>query len=173
MQSTPSSRGHVSSRAVVLTFAAVALAGASSGCNNSEAATKAAPSDAPRTSGPGKARIDADNYVVEAKSTGPAKAGQESTIEISLTTKGDYHINKQYPYKFKTADPPPDGVTFPKPTLMRADGTFDEKTGKFKVPFVATKAGKATIGGTFSISVCSDANCIMDKQNIDVDVDVK
>lgn len=107
MQSTPSSRGSVSSCAVVLTFAAVALAGAaSSGCKNSEAATKAPPSDAPRTSGPGKARIDADNYVVEAKSTGPVKAGQESTIEISLTTKGEYHINKQYPYKFKTANPP-------------------------------------------------------------------
>jgi hypothetical protein len=168
MHSTPSSRG---GRAVVLTFAAVALAAGTSGCKSSEAATKT--TDAPVKNTPGKSRIDADNYVVEAKASGPAKAGQEATIEINLTTKGDYHINKQYPYKFKTADPPPDGVTFPKPTLLRADGTFDEKTGKFKVPFVATKAGKATIGGTFSISVCSDANCIMDKQNVDVDVDVK
>jgi hypothetical protein len=174
MQSTHSSRGHTPCGAIVLTFAAVALAGAaSSGCNQSEAATRATPGDAPKTNGPGKARIDADNYVVEAKAVGPAKVGQESTIEINLTTKGDYHINKQYPYKFKTADPPPAGVTFPKPTLLRADGTFDEKTGKFKVPFVAAKAGKVTIGGTFSVSVCSDANCIMDKQNVDVDVDVK
>jgi len=123
-------------------------------CNKSEAATKAAPSDAPQTHGPGKARIDADNYVVEAKATGSAKAGQESTIEISLTTKGDYHINKQYPYKFKTADPPPDGVTFPKPTLMRADGTFDEKSGKFKVPFVATRPARRPSAGR-SRSACA------------------
>ena len=172
MQSTHSSRGHTPS-AMALTFAAIALSAvATSGCNKSEAATKADPGDANKAAGPGKARIDADNYVVEAKA-GPAKAGQESSIEINLTTKGDYHINKQYPYKFKLTEPLPDGVTFPKPTLMRADGAFEEKRASFKVPFVAAKAGKATVAGTLSFSVCSEANCIMDKQNIDVDVDVK
>jgi len=165
MQPSPSS--------VAFTAVALALALGGAGCNTSEAATKSSSSAEPTHAKPGKARIDADNYIVEAKVTAPAKAGQESSIEINLTTKGDYHINKQYPYKFKTSDPAPEGVTFPKPTLLRADGTFEEKTGKFKVPFVAAKAVKTTIGGTFSISVCSDANCIMDKQNIDIDVDVK
>ncbi|HVY46409.1 MAG TPA: hypothetical protein VHB21_11045, partial [Minicystis sp.] len=116
---------------------------------------------------------DADNYVVDARPAGAAKAGEASAIDVVLTTKGDYHINKQYPYKFKLADPAPAGVTFPKPVLVRADGSFDEKTAKFHVPFVASKSGKVTVGGTFSLSVCSDANCIMDKQNVDVDVDVK
>jgi hypothetical protein len=166
MQPSPSSIASVS-----CALALVVAAGA--GCSNSEAATKSTSAGTTALSKPGKARIDADNYVVEAKVVTPAKAGQESSIEINLTTKGDYHINKQYPYKFKVADPAPAGVTFPKPMLQRADGTFDEKTGKFKVPFVAAKAGKTTIGGTFSISVCSDANCIMDKQAVDVDVDVK
>jgi DsbC/DsbD-like thiol-disulfide interchange protein len=64
-------------------------------------------------------------------------------------------------------------VTYPKPILQRADGTFEEKKGSFKVPFTAAKAGPVTIAGTLSLSVCSDANCIMDKVPLEVAVDVK
>ncbi len=41
------------------------------------------------------------------------------------------------------------------------------------MPFVAAKAGKATISGTLLLSVCSDANCIMDKVPLELTVDVK
>ena len=64
-------------------------------------------------------------------------------------------------------------MTFPKPILQRADGSFEEKKGYFKVPFTAAKAGKVTLGGTLYLSVCSDANCIMDKVPLEVAVDVK
>ena len=92
---------------------------------------------------------------------------------MRLTTKGEYHLNKQYPYKFKVAEPAPEGVTFPKPLLERGDGSFEEKSCAFKVPFVAAKSGKAVVGGTLSMSVCSDANCVMDKQAVEVAVDVQ
>jgi hypothetical protein len=38
---------------------------------------------------------------------------------------------------------------------------------------MAAKAGKYTIAGTFYLSVCSEANCIMDKAPLEVSVDVK
>ncbi|MFO0757023.1 MAG: hypothetical protein U0359_11055 [Byssovorax sp.] len=164
------------SRSTSSTFSFVALAAlgfaVSLGCGKSEAAQDrgAKPEAAPVAAG---AKAETDNYVAEMKASGSYAAGKEGTVEVTLKTKGDYHINKQYPYKFKIAEPAPDGVTFPKPMLKREDGTFEEKTGSFKLPFTVAKAGRAKIAGTFSISVCSDANCVMDKVALEVDVDVK
>jgi hypothetical protein len=118
-------------------------------------------------------KAESDNYIAEMKAGGGYKAGAEGAVEVTLTPKGSYHTNAQYPYKFKVADPPADGVSYPKPVLARADGNFEEKRGSFKVPFVVAKAGKATVGGTLFLSVCSDANCIMDKVALEVPVDVK
>ena len=89
-----------------------------------------------------------------------------------LTTKNGHHTNAQYPYKFKL-DAAPEGVTFPKPILQRADGTFDETKGHFKVPFTAAKPGKVTISGTLYLSVCSDAHCIIEKEPLQLPVDVQ
>lgn len=161
----------VSGTLCLVTFGVLAFA-VSSGCGKSEAAPSrgASPEAAPIAAG---AKSETETFVAEIKGTGSYAAGSEGTVEVTLSPKGGYHINAQYPYKFKLNDPAPDGVSYPKPVLQRADGTFDEKRGMFKVPFKASKAGKVTIGGTFSLSVCSDANCIMDKVALEVAVDVK
>jgi hypothetical protein len=155
----------------LLVAGGMAVAVGAVGCGKSEAAT--ARPGSTETPAVGGARADTESYAVEIKAGGPYKAGAEGMVEVTLTPKGGYHTNDQYPYKFKAADPPPDGVTFPKPVLQRADGSFEKARGSFRVPFVAAKAGKFTIGGTLSLSVCSDANCIMDKVPLDVPVDVK
>jgi hypothetical protein len=155
---------------LLLVGAALAVA---AGCGRSEAAQPrkvAAENTTQVGAGP---KAETDNYIAEIKANGSYKAGAEGTVEVILVAKGSYHTNEQYPYKFRTADPAPDGVTFPKPVLQRADGSFDKAKGTFKVPFVAAKAGKVTISGTLSLSVCSDANCIMDKVPLEVAVDVK
>jgi len=156
--------------AFALTAAAFGLA---AGCSKSEAAPARGGAAHESTAVTGGPRAETDNYIAEIKASGDYKAGAEGVVEVTFATKGDYHINKQYPYKFKATDPAPEGVSFPKPLLQRADGTFDEKKGSFKVPFVVAKSGKAHIAGTLSLSVCSDANCIMDKVALEVDVDVK
>ncbi|MDI1445308.1 hypothetical protein [Polyangium sp. 6x1] len=143
-----------------------------SGCGRSEAATQRGDETnvAAVAKGP---KAESDTYAVEMKATGPYAAGKEGSLEITIVPKGAYHMNDQYPYKFKLVDPAPEGVTYPKPLLKREDGTFNEKKGSFKVPFVASRAGKAKIGGTLSMSVCSAANCVMEKVDLEVDVDVK
>ena len=158
-------------------FSLVALMGLAfalaAGCSKSEAAPARGSSAPEGTAVTGGPKAETENYIAEIKAVGDYKAGSEGTVEISFSTKGDYHINEQYPYKFKAADPAPEGVKFPKPILQRADGSFEKKKGSFKVPFVAAKSGKATISGTLSLSVCSDANCIMDKVPLELAVDVK
>jgi hypothetical protein len=160
-------------KATLTTVCLVALgAVAAAGCNKSEAAPKPG-GQVENLVVAGGAKAETENFVAEIKPAGAAAAGKEGTVEVTLVPKGGYHTNAQYPYKFKLADPAPEGVTYPKPVLQRADGTFDEKKGFFRVPFVASKAGKVTIGGTLHLSVCSEANCIMDKVPLEVAVDVK
>jgi hypothetical protein len=143
-----------------------------SGCSKSEAAPARGSSREAVPVGAGP-KAETETYVVEMKATGACKAGAECLVEVTLVPKAAYHTNAQYPYKWKAPDPAPEGITYPKPILQRADGAFEEKRASFKVPFVVAKSGSATIGGTLSLSVCSEANCIMDKVPLEVAVDVK
>jgi hypothetical protein len=140
-------------------------------CSKSEAATSrgSVAENVPVAAGQ---KSETESYVAEIVASGSYRAGAEGTVDVTLVPKGGYHTNAQYPYKFKVADPPAEGVAYPKPLLQRTDGAFEEKKGAFKLPFVAQKKGKATVGGTLSLSVCSDANCIMDKVPLEVTVDV-
>lgn len=163
------------SRRVYLTAGvAFALVAQMLGCSKSEAAPSRSThaSSAEAAGVQGGPRTDNEKYTAEIKASGAYKLGTEGVVDVVLTPKGGYHINAQYPYKFKVTDPAPEGVTFPKAILVRADGSFEEKKGSFRVPFVAAKAGKISVGGTLYLSVCSDANCIIEKEPLEVAVDV-
>jgi hypothetical protein len=150
------------SRATGLFFGSLALLAIPSLAAGSDAASPLA-----------DAKVDRDAYTCEIVGGGSYQAGTEGSVKITLVAKGDRHINKDYPHKFTTTDPAPEGVTYPKPVLTKADGSFDEKQGGFTLPFTAAKAGKTRIGGTFRFSVCNDSQCLMEKADLAVDVDVK
>jgi hypothetical protein len=116
-------------------------------------------------------KIETDSYLVEISAGSPSRAGVPSSVRVSLTAKAGYHINDQYPYRFR-ASPPVDGVSYPKPVLERADGQFEEKTGTFQLPFVASHAGQFPVGGVLSLSVCSPTSCIVKKAPLTVTVSV-
>jgi hypothetical protein len=151
--------------------ALVALSAAA--CSQSEAATPRGPTTETAAAPAKGPKIDTEAYTVEMKATGKYKAGQEGTVEVTLVPKPPYKINDKYPIKFKLSDPAPEGVKFPKAVLKREDGTVDDKKALFKVPFIAEKAGKAKVSGVLYMSCCTDANCLMDKQEVEAVVDVE
>lgn len=153
---------------MALTGLAFAVA---SGCSKSEAAP--APSKESPAQVAGAAKFDKDQYIVEFKAPSSCSAGKECKAEISLAPKGDFHINDKYPIKFKAPDALPEGLSFTKSVVKREDGSFAEKKGTLPVAFTIAKAGKVKVGGTFSFSVCSDANCVMDKVDLEVEVEAK
>jgi hypothetical protein len=132
----------------------------------------AAPSDGPADASVSKAKSDEAHYVAEIKPEGPYAVGKEGLVEVVVAAKGDYKLNPQFPIKFKL-DKPSDGISLPKDVLRREDGTFDERGGNFKVPFTAARAGKFTIAGTMSISVCNEKRCLMEKVPLDLEVTVQ
>ncbi len=121
---------------------------------------------------PASVKLETENYLVEIAAVGPFKVGAEGTAKVTLTAKGVYHINPQYPYRFKAATPPK-GVSYPKPVLQRADGQFEEKRAVFKLAFVATEVGNFNVGGTLHMSVCSEGSCLVEKAPLDVNVSVQ
>lgn len=108
------------------------------------------------------AKIETDSYLVEISAGGPSRAGAAASVRVFLTAKAGFHINDQYPYRFRAAAPV-DGVSYPKPVLERADGHFEEKTASFQLPFVASRAGQFSVGGVLNLSVCSPTSCIVQK----------
>jgi hypothetical protein len=121
---------------------------------------------------PTSTKLETDTFLAEITTTGPYKSGEAGGVRVSLTTKGAFHINGQYPYRFKTAVPA-EGVSYPKPVLERTDGQFEEKKAVFNVPFVASHAGKFDIGGVFHMSVCSAGSCVVQKAPLEVSVNVQ
>lgn len=168
MHTTSNRRNRTIGTLCLVALAALSFTVASG--SSSEAAP--APSkDAPAQVG--AAKFDKDQYVVEFKAPSSCKAGSECKAEISLKSKGEFHINDKYPLKFKAPDSPPEGLSFTKALLKKEDGKFGEKDGTLPVGFTATKAGKVKVSGVFSFGVCTADNCLMEKVDLDVDVDVK
>jgi hypothetical protein len=111
------------------------------------------------------------DYFVDATPSPACAAGANCAVALTLVATGDYHINDEYPYKFKADEAR--GVTF-----LGTDGAgknvfsksahdwtkTDEKTGKMIVAFNPTDKGSTTITGTFKLSVCSRQNCQLEQQ---------
>jgi hypothetical protein len=151
----------------------VALIGAGSNCSKvSQASTEGEKSQGQAASAPGRPSLDNANYRAEMKATGPCKKDSTCTAEVLVEAKGEYHIKDKYPYRFKLEDPPPQGIKYPKPVVGKEDGTMDERKVVLKVPFVSETSGAKKVAGTLSLSVCSAANCLMDKQPLEVTVKV-
>jgi hypothetical protein len=155
-------------------FAVIALA-AAAGCGKvSEAAPGAAPKEGPPSAAtPAVPSMENANYRAQIRPSGACKKDQTCTVEVLVEAKGEYHINDKYPYKFKLDDPPPAGMRYPKPVVSKEDGTMDEHKVVLKVPFVSESTGDKKVSGTLSLSVCSAANCLMDKQPLEVTVKVE
>lgn len=142
-------------------------------CSKSEASTDARPENRSPQSASDGASYENATYKVRFEAPATYKKGEQGTARIVLETKGDYHINTQYPYKFVTQQPTTEGLNYPKSTVTRDDGVFEQHKAVINVPFVATQAGTAKIKGLFSLSVCTDANCLLDKRSLELSLPVE
>jgi hypothetical protein len=151
-----------------------ALASAGWGCSKvSQASTEADKEPGQAATQASRPSFENANYRAEMRAAGPCKKNNTCGAEVLVEAKGDYHINDKYPYRFKVEDPPPAGIKYPKPVVNKEDGTMDEHKVVLKVPFVPEASGARKVAGTLSLSVCSAANCLMDKQPLEVTVKVE
>ena len=125
---------------------------------------------------PVSTRMSGKNFTLDAASPG-CRVEVPCTMTLRLAASGEYHVNKEYPYKFLAAAAP--GVQFlgngDANTFSRAAGDFHEdgeKAATMTVRFKPTSAGEARVSGSYKMSVCSAENCQVETQAVTLVVPV-
>jgi len=122
--------------------------------------------------------LDGNNFKLDAVGA-DCKAGAECKVTVKLEALGEFHINKEFPYKFtanEAAGVEFHGASDTKRVFSKANGDFKEegeKVATMTLKFKPAKAGNVTIGGVYAMSVCSPGKCQLEKSEISVTVPVK
>lgn len=114
--------------------------------------------------------FEAVEYELNIKSDGAYKAGQAGNVLITVHAKSPYHCNPEYPYKFKLD--PAQGVKFASDVVHKDAVKVNGPHATMTVGFTPETTGKKTISGRFQFSVCSAANCLVERRNLKLDIDV-
>ena len=98
------------------------------------------------------------------------KAGQPGSVEVVLTAKAPYHVNDKYPIKLKLKETA--GVKYDSLTIGKDAVKLEPMKAVMPVSFTP-EAGKRTVAGQFSFSVCTEDKCLMEKRDLLLDVAVE
>jgi hypothetical protein len=161
----------------------VALAGAlAAGCGKDSQAASQGRDDlaTPPAHGDCGHTACGSNFFLDAAPSGDCAVGATCSVIIKLVATGEFHINDEYPYKFKADDAP--GLVFlgadaaGKNVFSKVASDWqkkDEKSGEMKIAFRAADKGDKSVGGTFKLSVCSAQACELEQQPVQATVAVR
>jgi hypothetical protein len=121
------------------------------------------------------------NFFIDSAQNGACAAGANCSLVLTLVATGDFHINDEYPYKFRADDA--QGVTFlgtdaAGPSVFSKAANNWQKTapqtGVMTVGFQPAPkgSGQKSISGNFKLSVCSAANCQLEQQTVSTAITV-
>ncbi len=174
----PAPPASAASAAVSASAAPSAAGAAPSAAPSAKAAAKASakPEPAAAPLKPAGTSISGKNFTLAVGSPG-CRVDTPCAVTLRLTAAGEFHVNKEYPYKFTASAAP--GVTFlgsgDANVFSRAAGDFreeGEKTAAMTVRFKPTAAGEAKVAGTYKMSVCSAEQCQIESQAVALTVPV-
>jgi hypothetical protein len=121
-----------------------------------------------------------DGYFVDAVPVGSCAVGESCALSLRLVATGDYHINDEYPYKFRAEDAA--GVDFQgknaddKSVFSKAAGDWsktDERAGRMSVAFMPRDPADKRVAGVFKLSVCSAQSCRLEQPRLEARVPVR
>lgn len=126
---------------------------------------------APAESTVGTARVDEANFSINFAPSGAYEAGKDAQAQIVLEAKPPFHVNDNYPYKFKLKDDP--GLVFANAVVGKDNVKLETARATMNVPFKVKDAGKHTLAGQFSFSVCTEDKCLMEKRELALVLEAK
>ncbi len=144
------------------------------------AALVAAAAVAPRTSfaavgGDSVASVEeGGNYELKPEVVGECKVGEECTVKLRATTKGEFHVNESYPFKLTLAAA---GVEFHGSGGAVFTGGDFERQGKtvgvMTIKFKPTAKGPITLAGKYKVCFCTEKECAPSTIDVSIPVTVK
>lgn len=132
-------------------------------------AAAAAPAEAAAPAGSAKFTDTGFELSLDAPKA-PLKAGQAGSVEVVLAAKAPFHVNDKYPIKLKLKETP--GVKYENMTVGKDAVKLEAMKATMPVSFTPDAAGKRTVAGTFSFSVCTEDKCLMEKRDLALEVNV-
>jgi hypothetical protein len=165
----------------VLAVTLAATLAATVGCSKAEStagAANSAPANSVMVATPGAAgctghAVCGNDFFIDAVPPQDCAVGAVCNLTVKLVATGAFHVNDEYPYRFKASEAP--GIAFAgtdaagKNVFSKPAGDWrktDEKGGAMTVKFTAQDKGQKTISGTFKLSVCSAATCLLEQREV-------
>jgi hypothetical protein len=117
---------------------------------------------------------DGGNYDLKPEVVGDCKVGEECTVKLTATTKGEFHVNDSYPFKLTLAAAGVEfhgsgGATFAGGDFARQGKTVGVMTIKFK----PSAKGSITLAGKYKVCFCTDKECAPSVIDVSIPVTVK
>ncbi len=105
-------------------------------------------------------RAEEESYVLEARpEAGGYHAGNLGQFAIHLTSRGEWHLNQDFPFSVELEGPA--DVSFPKATLGKGDAAeFEDEAARVDVPFTPSAAGEHEVRARVAFAVCSATSCV-------------
>jgi hypothetical protein len=102
---------------------------------------------------------------------GPSEVvvNKPSKARARVMAKDPYKCNDKYPAKFTWDSPEGISVGDAKVRGMNVVG----KEGTLALPFSAVRPGPVKLSGTLSFSVCTKANCRVEKRKLELSIEAK
>jgi hypothetical protein len=132
------------------------------------AAAQAADAPPEAAAAPAAAKVTDSTFELELAPKGQYSAGQAGEAEILLSAKAPFHVNDKYPYKFKAKEAA--GVKFAAPVTTKDSVKLETMKATMTVGFTPEAAGKHTLSGQFSFSVCTDDKCLIEKRDLALEI---
>lgn len=116
----------------------------------------------------GKPKVSGEGFDVTLEAPkANLKAGQAGAVDVVLLAKAPFHVNDKYPIKLKLKETP--GVKYENLTIGKDSVKLENMKAVVPVSFTP-EAGKRTVAGTLSFSVCTEDKCLMEKQELALEV---
>ena len=117
--------------------------------------------------------IETGSFLLAVAPTQPSHAaGKPAELEIALESRGEWHVNQEYPIRVDIKAP--EGVKVPKAELEKGDA---KEFGDDKVTFLASvepsAAGKHEVTCDVSFAMCTEENCILEKRTVAMELEVQ
>ncbi len=99
-------------------------------------------------------------------------AGRPGEVEIALESRGDWHVNQEYPIRVDIKTP--EGVKVPKAELVKDDAAeFSEEKVRFLASVEPSAVGKHELACDVSFAMCTEENCILERRTVAMELEVQ